>query len=266
MASISLEVVPAPRLDLVGQRLDEVAAGERVDGVGDARLVADDLLGPQRDLRGLRRSAAREPRRSRWCGGSGCRRAPRRAPGVVTRTMLFSGCWAVSVEPPVWVWNRSTFERSSFAPKRSVMIRAHMRRAARNLATSSKRLLCAFQKKLSLGANSSTVEARRERGLDVGDAVGERERDLLDRGRARLADVVARDRDRVPLRHVLRAVREGVGDEPHRGPRRVDVGARAPRTPSGCRSGSSRRGRRAATPVLLGDELSREAGGSRRSR
>ncbi len=32
-------------LDLVGQRLDEVAARERVDGVGRAGLVRDDLLG-----------------------------------------------------------------------------------------------------------------------------------------------------------------------------------------------------------------------------
>ena len=70
--------------------------------------------------------------------------------------MLISGCWAVSVEPPVWVWNRSSLERSSLAPKRSVMIRAHMRRAARNLATSSKRLLWAFQKNDSRGAKSST--------------------------------------------------------------------------------------------------------------
>ncbi len=75
---------------------------------------------------------------------------------TVTRTMLFSGCWAVSVEPPVWVWKRSIFELSSLAPKRSVMMRAHMRRAARYLAISSKRLLCAFQKKDSRGANAST--------------------------------------------------------------------------------------------------------------
>ena len=36
------------------------------------------------------------------------------------------------------------------------------------------------------------VEAARDRRLDVADAVGERERDLLHRRRARLADVVAR--------------------------------------------------------------------------
>ena len=75
----------------------------------------------------------------------------------MTRTTLFSGCCAVSVLPPVWVWKRSSFDRSSVAPKRSVMIRAHIRRAARNLATSSNRLLWAFQKKLSRGAKSSTA-------------------------------------------------------------------------------------------------------------
>ncbi len=74
----------------------------------------------------------------------------------VTRTMLFSGCWAVSVDPPVWVWKRSSLERSSVAPKRSVMIFAHIRRAARYFATSSKRLLCAFQKNDRRGAKAST--------------------------------------------------------------------------------------------------------------
>ena len=74
----------------------------------------------------------------------------------VTRTMLFSGCWAVRVDPPVWVWKRSILLRGSFAPKRSVMMRAHMRRAARYLATSSNRLLWAFQKKERRGAKAST--------------------------------------------------------------------------------------------------------------
>ena len=69
------------------------------------------------------------------------------------------------------------------------------------------------------------VHAGVDRSLHVGDRVGERERDLLHRGRARLTDVVAGDRDRVPLRDVLGAVLEDVGDDPHRRPRRVHVGA-----------------------------------------
>ena len=66
-------------------------------------------------------------------------------------------------------------------------------------------------------------EARVDRRCAVGDPVRERERELLDRGRAGLADVVAGDRDRVPARDPLRAVGEEVRRQPHRRPRREDV-------------------------------------------
>ena len=51
---------------------------------------------------------------------------------------------------------------------------------------------------------------------------GERERELLGGRRARLADVVPGDRDRVPERHLLRAELDHVGHEPHRGLGRED--------------------------------------------
>ena len=66
------------------------------------------------------------------------------------------------------------------------------------------------------------LEAGVERGLHVGHAVGQRERDLLDRRAALLAEVVAGDRDRVPARDVLGAVGEQVGRQPHRRHGRVD--------------------------------------------
>ncbi len=74
----------------------------------------------------------------------------------VTRGTLTSGCWAASVEPAVWVWNRSIIAFGSVAPNRSRMISAHSRRAARNLATSSKRSLWALKKKESLLPKVST--------------------------------------------------------------------------------------------------------------
>ena len=77
-----------------------------------------------------------------------------------TRTTLFSGCWAVSVCPEVWAWNRSWRDLGSLAPKVSCISLAQMRRAARNLPTSSKKLLCELKKKLSLGANSSILRPR----------------------------------------------------------------------------------------------------------
>ena len=76
---------------------------------------------------------------------------------TATRTMLLSGCCAVSMLPAVCAWKRSMSERGSRAAKRSRMIRAHIRRAARNLATSSRRLLWALKKNESCGANSSTA-------------------------------------------------------------------------------------------------------------
>ena len=35
---------------------------------------------------------------------------------MAVRTMLSSGCWAVSDTPAVWVWNRSVIDRGSVAP------------------------------------------------------------------------------------------------------------------------------------------------------
>jgi hypothetical protein len=78
------------------------------------------------------------------------------------------------------------------------MIFAHIRRAARNFATSWKTLLWPLKKNARRGANSSTDRPGVDRRLHVGDPVGERERDLLDRRAALLAEVVAGDRDRVP--------------------------------------------------------------------
>ena len=59
------------------------------------------------------------------------------------------------------------------------------------------------------GANASTSSPACEPELDVREAVRERERELLRGRRARFADVVAGDRDRVPLRH-LRSCRTSI--------------------------------------------------------
>ena len=61
--------------------------------------------------------------------------------------------------------------------------------------------------------------------LDVRDSVGEGEGHLLYSGRARLADVVAGDRDRVPTGHLAPAELEDVGRDLERRSRREYVGA-----------------------------------------
>ena len=132
--------------------------------------------------------------------------------------------WAVSDEPAVWTWNRHAIERAFDEPNRSRTIRAHIRRAARNLATSSNSSDQAAKKKLQARREVVDREAPVDGGLAVGDRVGQRERQLLGRRRPGLAHVVARDRDRVPARQLARAELEDVGHEPHRGRRRVDPG------------------------------------------
>ena len=81
------------------------------------------------------------------------------------------------------------------------------------------------EKERELRGEDVDAQAGLDRRLHVRDAVGERERNLLHRGAPGLAHVIAGDRDRVPARHALLAVREGVGDQPHRGAGREDVGS-----------------------------------------
>ena len=69
--------------------------------------------------------------------------------------MLFSGCCAVRVDPAVWVWKCNTQRAGIFCLKRSRIIGAHSRRAARNLAISSAKLLCELKKNERRGAKSS---------------------------------------------------------------------------------------------------------------
>ena len=66
------------------------------------------------------------------------------------------------------------------------------------------------------------VHAGGHRRFDVREAVGEREREFLHGGRAGFANVIARDRDRVPLGHLGRAELHHVDDDAHVRPRRKD--------------------------------------------
>ena len=108
--------------------------------------------------------------------------------------MLLSGCWAVSVLPAVWAWKRSCWARGSVAPNWSRMMRAHMRRAARNFGDLLQKVVVSAEEEREALAERIGVEARVDRRLHVRHAVRERERDLLRGGGACFADVVPADR------------------------------------------------------------------------
>ena len=142
---------------------------------------------------------------------------------IVVRTTLLYGSCSVSDTPLVWQCVRSSFDFSDLAP-RSAMIRAHRVRAARSLATSMNRFMPMPKKKLRRGAKASMSSPLGLRDADIFHAVGERVGELLHRRRPGLVHVIAGDRDRVELGHFARRVSDDVGDDPHRGLGRVDVG------------------------------------------
>jgi hypothetical protein len=90
------------------------------------------------------------------------------------------------------------------------------------LAISSKKSLWRLKKNERRGPNSSGSSPRSTAACAVRDAVGQRERQLLRRRRARLPDVVARDRNCVPARRLARAELDHVGDDAQRRLGRTD--------------------------------------------
>src|SRR5829696_5312147 len=84
---------------------------------------------------------------------------------TVTRAMLFSGCCAVSVEPPVWVWNRSSLEASFLAPSRP------------ELGDLLEHVVVGVPEERQPRRELVDVETGVDGGLYVGDAVGDGEGD-----------------------------------------------------------------------------------------
>ena len=154
---------------------------------------------------------------------------------IAVRTMLFSGCWAVSDDA-----RRLRVE--AHPPGARVLRAEALAQLARPDAPRGA-VLGDLLEEVDLGVEEEAqprrevvdVEAALDGLLDVGQAVLDRERELLGGGRAGLADVVARHADRMPARHRLRAPLDHVAAQAHR---RVDREA----------------------PLLLGDVLLEDVG------
>ncbi len=80
-ASISAKKPSGLALERVGQRLDVVRAAERIGHVGRRRSRTPGSAGSGARSAPTPRWGARASRPARWCAATGCRRAPRPAPG-----------------------------------------------------------------------------------------------------------------------------------------------------------------------------------------
>src|SRR5262245_16899828 len=209
-------------LELRGQRLDVVRAAERVGGVGRPRLVRQDLLGSQGDAcRVLRRERERLVERvrvDRLRSAAYGRERLNRDPHDVRLRLLGRERGAAGL--------RVEAQRGRARVRRAEAVSHDARpetTGRTELGDLLEEVVVRVEEEREALAEAVRREPGRDRRLAVRDAVRERERELLGRARARLADVVAGDRDRVPARQPLLAVREEIGREPHGGPRREDV-------------------------------------------
>ena len=82
-----------------------------------------------------------------------------------------------------------------------------------------------IEKERQPGSKPIDIETNGLRGFNIGDPVGQGKRNFLGRGRAGLADVVAGDRNRVPVRHLVGAKAENIRDDPQGRTGRINIRA-----------------------------------------
>ena len=104
-------------------------------------------------------------------------------------------------------------------------MRAHMRRAVAELGHFLQKIAVRVEEERKPRSELVHIKPSVERGLHVGDAVAQRERHFLHRGRAGLAHVISGNGNRVPVGHVLVGPGKHVGDDAHGLRNRINVGA-----------------------------------------
>ena len=209
---------------LVGESFDDVRAADRIDRVGDAGFRRDDLLRPQR---GPRRVLGRQPQRfvaavavqRLRAAEDGRHRLQRDAHDVVVRLLRGQrAAGGLRVEAQLLRPGIGRAEAIAHDARPQPPRRAELRDLFEEVVVR-------VEEERQPLAELVHVESGVDRRLHVGDRVRQREGHLLHGRRSGFADVVAADRDRVPVGQFALAEREDVGDDAERGARRIDVGA-----------------------------------------
>src|SRR5438132_1638284 len=216
-----IEVSVGLVLQLVREGFEEVGPAERIDRVRDAALVGEDLLGSERDAgRGLVRHliglvvrVRMEGLRPTEDGGERLDRRPDDVDLGLLRGEADAGRLRVESEEP---------GTRVLRPERVPHLACPDPAGRAVLREFLEQIVVRVEEEGQAGREVVHPESAVDAPADVFHAVRQGEGQLLPGGRPRLANVIAADRDRVPLRHLRRGEFERVDDEPHGRFRRED--------------------------------------------
>ena len=216
------EILEGAVFHVPGQPLDEVGAAQRIDRVGNAGFIREDLLRAQRDARRVlggkregfvkairvQRLRAAEDRRKRLDGD---------ARDVVLRLLRGernAGGLGVKAHP-----GGARILRAEALGHRAIPD------AARRTIFSDlfEEVVMRVEEEREAWCEVIDGESAAERPLDVLDPIVEGEGEFLQRRRTGFADVVSGDGDGIEARRVKGAELEGVDHQPHRRCWRIDV-------------------------------------------
>jgi len=218
------KVVFGASFDFIGERFDGVRATDRIGGVGDAGLGGDDLLSAQSDQSsffrgegesfvhgiGVQRLAATQYGGERLDGD---------AHDIVFRLLRgerrASGLRVEAEEKRARIFGSEAVTHD-FGPEAA---------SGAKFGDFFEEIAVGVEEEGKLRREFVDREAGVECGLNVGNTIGEREGDFLDRGGTRFADVITGDGDGVPFGKSIAAPGKNVGDDAHRGAHRIDVGS-----------------------------------------
>ena len=211
-------------LDASGHLLDRVGAAAGVDGIGDAGLGCNHLLGskcqPRGFLGGQRQRFITPVAMQRLRAAEhGRQRLKCHADDVVVG-LLGGQRAAGSLRVEAQLLGAGVRRAEAVAHE----VRPQPARGSKLGDLLEKIVMCVEEERQAL-AEPVDVETGIDRRLNVRNRMRECERDLLDRCRAGFTDVVAADRNRVPVGELVVAERKNVGDDPERGARGKDVRA-----------------------------------------
>ena len=204
--------------------LDDIRASQGINRVGYARLVGDDLLGAQRHAHGL--LGGQPERLVHAVGVQGLGAAHHCCQGLqgdahhVVLGLLGGEGRAAGLRMEAqhggsWLLGAEALAHQP-GPQAA---------GGAELGNFFQKTVVRVEEEGNLPGKIIHVQPDGDGGLDVGDGVDHGKGQLLHGGGAGLADVVARDADGVPVRHLLLAEAEHVGDQAHGGGGREDIGA-----------------------------------------